>query len=278
MGSTTSDRVTYLRYTGDESQQLEKPLVREAPWTIHVNGQELVTLLCTPVKINFMVLGFLAAEGLIQSLDDVALLRVCEEEKGVIDVMLTTADGSSVSSPPSHPVLLSGCGRGITFDDFSRAQAKLNSRLAVSPRDLSRLMRELRQRAETYRMAGGIHASALADSEALLVMAEDVGRHNTLDKIRGECMFRGIPTKDRLLLTTGRISSEMVNKAVKMEVPIVASLTSPTDLAIRLAQAWEMTIVGYVRGDKMNVYTRPDRVTSDSSESDSCVDGLEANE
>jgi FdhD protein len=259
MDSKISDKITYLRYTGDESKQLEKPLVREAPWTIHVNGQELVTLLCTPDRMNFLTLGFLAAEGLIESLDDVALLRVCEDEEGVIDVMLTKSE----ISPPGRPVLLSGCGRGITFDDLSASRAKLNSSLTVSPNQISSLMRELRQRSEIYRVAGGTHASALADSEeGLLVMAEDVGRHNTLDKIRGECMFRGIPTKDCLLLTTGRISSEMVNKAVKMEVPIVASLTSPTDLAIRLARAWEMTIVGYVRGDKMNVYTRPERVTS----------------
>lgn len=263
MGSKISDKVAYLRYAGDESEQLEKPLVREAPWTIHVNGQELVTLLCTPDKMNFMALGFLAAEGLIQRLDDVALLRVCEEQEGIIDVMLTNVDALSVGSLPSHPILLSGCGRGITFDDLSRSQAKLNSSLTVSATDISRLMRELRQRAQTYRIAGGTHTSALADSEGLLVVAEDVGRHNTLDKIRGECMFRGISTKDRLVLTTGRISSEMVNKAVKMEVPIVASLTSPTDLGVKLAHTWEMTIVGYVRGDKMNVYTRPDRVTVD---------------
>jgi FdhD protein len=263
MDGKTGDKVTYLRYTGNESEQLERPLVREAPWTIHVNGQELVTLLCTPDKMNFMALGFLAAEDLIQSLDDVALLRVCEEEEGVIDVELTKADASSVDSLPARPVLLSGCGRGITFDDMSRVQVKLDSSLTVSPKTISRLMRELRQQAQVHRIAGGTHASALTDGESLLVMAEDVGRHNTLDKIRGECLFRAVPTKDRLLLTTGRISSEMVNKAVKMEVPIVASLTSPTDLAIRLAQAWEMTIIGYVRGSKMNVYTRPDRVVPD---------------
>ena len=258
MDSRIGDKVTYLRYTGDRSEQLDNPLVREAPWTIHINGQELVTLLCTPDKMNFMALGFLAAEGLIQSLDDVALLRVCEEEEGVIDVTLTKGKLPA----PSHPVLLSGCGRGITFDDLSGSQAMLDSSLTISPKEISKLMRELRHQAETYRLAGGTHASALADSEGLLVIAEDVGRHNTLDKIRGECMFRGIPTKDRLLLTTGRISSEVVSKAVKMEVPVVASLTSPTDLAVKLAQAWEMTIIGYVRGDKMNVYTRPDRVTA----------------
>jgi FdhD protein len=261
MDSKVSDKIAYLRLTRDERKQMEKPLVREAPWTIHVNGQELVTLLCTPDKMNFMVLGFLAAEGLIESLDDVALLQVCEEEEGVIDVTLTKAD--ALSAPLGRPVLLSGCGRGITFDDLSRSQAKLNSSLTVSPKEISSLMRELRQRAEIYRLAGGTHASALANADGILAIAEDVGRHNTLDKIRGECMFHGIPTKDCLLLTTGRISSEMVNKAIKMEVPIVASLTSPTDLAIRLAQAWEMTIIGYVRGVKMNVYTRPDRVIAD---------------
>ena len=261
MDDNTSDKIAYLRYRGNESKRLERPLVREAPWTIHVNGQELVTLLCTPEKMNFMVLGFLAAEGLIESLDDVALLRVCEEEEGIIDVTLTNADAPDVR--PSHAVLLSGCGRGITFDDLSGSQEKLNSSLTVSPERISKLMRELRHQAEIHRVAGGTHASALANGEGIVVMAEDVGRHNTLDKIRGECMFRGLPTKDCLLLTTGRISSEMVSKAVKMEVPIVASLTTPTDLGIRLARAWEMTIVGYVRGSKMNVYTRPDRVIAD---------------
>jgi FdhD protein len=257
--SNATVKVRYLRYVGDKTEEVETAVVREGPWTIHVNGQELVTLLCTPDKLNFMVLGFLAAEGLIQSLDDVVLIRVCEEEEGVIDVMLNRSDVSL----PGRAVLLSGCGRGVTFDDLSGSQSKLQSSVTVSRSRLLRLVRELRQRAETYRVAGGTHASVLADGEDVLVVAEDVGRHNTLDKIRGECMFRGIATKDRLLVTTGRISSEMVNKAVRMEVPIVASLTSPTDLAVELARAWEMTLIGYVRGNKMNVYARPDRVTSD---------------
>lgn len=259
MNGKTSDSVSYVRYAGNEARQVETPLVREAPWTIHVNGQELVTLLCTPDKMNFMALGFLAAEGLIESLDDVLLLRVCEEQEGVIDVTLNRGE----IPLPSHPVLLSGCGRGITFDDLSDGRPKLNSTFKMSTTRIAALMRELRRRAEPHLIAGGIHASALADREGLLVIAEDVGRHNTLDKIRGECLFHGIPTMDRLLLTTGRISSEMVNKAVKMEVPMVASLHSPTDLAVKLARAWEMTIVGYVRGEKMNVYTRPDRMSAD---------------
>jgi FdhD protein len=249
-------RFTFTQYQGDESRQIERAVVREAPWTIHVNGQELVTLLCTPDKLNFLVLGFLASEGLIESLDDVLLLQVCEDQEGVIDVTLN----GGRPSQRGRPLLLSGCGRGITFDDLSASQPKIESSLQISTEEIVRLMRELRNQSPIHRAAGGTHASALSDGERLLVVAEDVGRHNTLDKIRGECLFHGIPTKDRLIVTTGRISSEMVSKAAKMEVPIVASRSTPTDLAVRLAREWQMTIVGYVRGGKMNLYSRPDRV------------------
>jgi FdhD protein len=250
------DRIAYIRYDGDESKPGDRPVVREVPWTIHVNGQELVTLFCTPGKLNYLVLGFLAAEGLIESLDDVLLLQACEDQEGVIDVKLN-GQGPSLGG---RPILLSGCGRGITFDDLSGNYPKIESSLQVSMDQLSRLMREIRNKASIHQAAGGTHASALSDGDEILVMAEDVGRHNTLDKIRGECLFHVIPTKDRLLLTTGRVSSEMVTKAVKMEVPIVASRSTPTDLAVKLARDWQMTIVGYIRGRKMNVYSRPDRI------------------
>ena len=252
------DKVTYVRYDGDGTKQAERPVVREAPWTIHVNGQELVTLFCTPHQLNFLVLGFLAAEGLIEDLDDVLLLETCEDQEGVIDVKLNGRG----PSPGGRPILLSGCGRGITFDDLSGSHPRIESSLQISADQVSRLMQELRRQAPIHQAAGGTHASALSDGDQLLVVAEDVGRHNTLDKIRGQCLFHGIPTADRLLLTTGRISSEMVSKAVKMEVPIVASRSTPTDLAVRLAREWQMTIIGYVRSGKMNVYSRPDRVTS----------------
>jgi FdhD protein len=258
MGHKIGEKVAYIRYSGGESKRMERPLAREAAWTIHLDGQELITLYCTPDKLNFLVLGFLAAEGIIESLEDVLLLEVCEDQEGAVDVSL---DGRPVS-PPGRPILLSGCGRGITFEDLSSMHSKIDSSLTVSSRQISRLMRDLRHGAEIHQLVGGTHASALSDGNALLVTAEDVGRHNTLDKIRGECLFRGIPTRDRLLLTTGRVSSEMVAKAAKMQVPIVASRSTPTDLALKLAREWEMTVVGYVRGDKMNVYSRPDRVTA----------------
>jgi len=258
MNNDSTEKVSYLSLSANEIRPLEKPVVRETAWTIYVNGQELVTILCTPNKMSFLVLGFLASEGIIQGLNDVGVLRVCEDEGNVVEVRLRDEN----LSLPQKRVLLSGCGGGVTFDDLRANHAPLDSPLTISHSQVLKLMRLLYQRAEAYRAAGGIHASALSDGARLLVVAEDVGRHNTLDKIRGECMVRGIPTNDRLLLTTGRISSEMVNKAVGMETPILISRTSPTDLAVRLADSWGITLVGYARGKRMNLYTHPERITS----------------
>ena len=256
MSQNPTAKVSYLSLSANEIRSIEKPVVRETAWNIYVNGQELVTLLCTPDKMNFLVLGFLASEGVISGLDDVALLRVCEDEGNIVDCRLA---GKEVVLP-TRRVLLSGCGGGVTFEDLKATHAGLTSSLSVTPAQISTLMRDLQKSAEIYREAGGTHASALSDGDRLLVVAEDVGRHNTLDKIRGECIYHGIPTKDRILLTTGRISSEMVKKAIGIEVPIVVSRTSPTDLAVTLADSWGITLVGYVRGRRMNIYTHRERI------------------
>ncbi len=252
----TTEKLAIERVTSESKTSGEDIVIRELPLTIILNGQELVTLLSSPEYLDYLTVGFLASEGIIKSLDDVGLLRVCEDEGNVVDVRLRDEN----LSLPRKRVLLSGCGGGVTFEDLKTSHARLTSSFTVTPAQISKLMRDLQKNAKVYRSAGGIHASALSDGERLLVVAEDVGRHNTLDKIRGECIYYHIPTTDRIILTTGRISSEMVNKAVSMEVPVVVSRTSPTDLAIRLAESWGITVIGYVRSEKMNIYTWPERV------------------
>ena len=124
-------------------------------------------------------------------------------------------------------------------------------------------MRDLNENANLYNQSRGVHTSGLYDAEngTRLVLAEDVGRHNTLDKIRGECLLAGIDTNDRVLVTSGRISTEMIGKARKMDVPLVVSRTSPTATSIQLANAWNITLVGYVRATRLRVYTHPERIS-----------------
>jgi FdhD protein len=123
-------------------------------------------------------------------------------------------------------------------------------------------MYQLQERQRTR----GIHTAALADPDALVLLTEDIGRHNTLDKLYGRCLQDGIATEGRILLASGRISAEMMSKAARMQTPIVVSRSSPTTLSIALAAAWNVTLVGYVRRDSMTVYTALSRVREDAEE------------
>jgi FdhD protein len=157
------------------------------------------------------------------------------------------------------PVITSGCGGGITFADLTSAGEPIRSNLRVRPAQIGRWMTELLVGQETR----GLHRAGLAYPERLLATAEDVGRHNTVDKLWGYCLAEGLTTQDRVLLSTGRISSEMLTKAARMRLPVVASRTSPTSLSVALAHAWNITLVGYVRRTSMNVYTGDERILVD---------------
>jgi FdhD protein len=221
---------------------------REISLKIFINGRELVTILCTPSKINCLVLGYSLSEGIIGGLGDVTSMRICEDES-LADIYLKKADFTL----PKSRILTSGCGSGISLT--SGETKKINSNIKVSPESLLFLISKLAEGATLYRKAGGIHTSALGEEGNLIVISEDIGRHNTLDKILGECLIRKIPTKDKILLTTGRLSSEMLRKAAGMDIPIIVSLTSPTDRAISLARDMGITLLGYASGKRFSVYT-----------------------
>jgi FdhD protein len=224
----------------------------EMELTIYVNQQELVTILSTPTKLNYLVLGFLYGEGIISSLDDVLLMRMCEDES-TADVRLKNPEYIL----PTQRTLTSGCGGGAVFETHRQ---KVDSGLVAAPTEVLSLMNQFQEKMELYRLSGGVHTSALADTKDLLVVTEDIGRHNTLDKIQGECLMRGLSTRDRLLLTTGRISSEMLLKAAKMQAPVVVSRHSPTEKAVSLARDLGITLVGHARGGRLLVYSHPERL------------------
>lgn len=251
---STSQEVSYRRYENGRGQPDRGEVVREALVRLHVNGQELAALMCTPQELDLLALGFLRSEGIIRDTSDVRLLKVCPSG-ACVDVWLRDAG----FEPPVRRIVTSGCGGGVTFADLSAAVEPLGSEMQVTARQIGRLMFKL-QGAQRTR---GIHTAALAEGEELLSVVEDVGRHNAIDKLWGRCLAEGIATQDRILLSTGRISSEMLGKAARMRVPIVASRTSPTTLALALAEAWNVTLVGYVRRESLNVYTRQERVVED---------------
>jgi len=274
----------YIEWDGTRAVNVVRPVIAETPWVVYLDGRELLTMMCSPTRLHCLALGFLQSEGLIDTLDDVWQIKVFLDENRVYvffpaagldeELRMPTcpeAGGSIVvqlkrpaRALPERRVLTSGCGGGITFDDLSGELPPLHSAMQLQASKIVELMRELNYQARLYRQSRGVHTSALSDGERLLLLAEDVGRHNTLDKIRGEVLLQGIDTKDRILLTSGRISSEMITKARKMEVPIVVSRTSPTATSVRLAQRWNMTLIGYARAPQLRVYTGAERVLFES--------------
>jgi FdhD protein len=256
---STTLPVRYLSVDGSNTREIEGDIVEEGLVCISVNGEELATFMCTPSDLENLALGFLYNEGIIQGLHDVRQIHVSKATT-CVDVWLQNMDFER----PSRAIITSGCGGGVTFDDLSGRHDPLQSELTAEPAQLADLMQQMLLSASSYRKARGIHTAVLADGAQLLLQVEDVGRHNCLDKLSGAALQADLSTKDRILISSGRISSEMINKAHRLQTPVVCSRTSPTSLSVALAEAWNMTIVAYLRQKRMRIYSHPQRVLDTS--------------
>ena len=247
--------ITYLLYKDGEADYVEDAVIEEGLMCIFVNGQELATFMCTPHNLDELAIGFMRSEGFIQSLDDIEVLTLSDNGT-CVDIWLRDLS----FSPPPRRIITSGCGGGVTFDDLSGRQTPITKQRMVTPARATALMKKLHLAAELYNEVRGIHTSALSDGQELLLVSQDVGRHNTIDRLWGQALKQGIPTEDKILLTSGRISSEMLNKSAKMGVPVAITRTSPTSLSVELARAWNITLIGYARGKNFRVYSVPERI------------------
>lgn len=248
--------IQYERYEFKKWEHFDAETIVETPVSLTVNGKVWITFMCTPIHLEALAVGFLYNEGIIKSMDEVADARVCEHGDNV-DVWLRHA-----AEQPTNWRRTSGCTGGVTAVDLL---AKPNihfgeSRLQVQPEAIMELVEKLFESQELYRDTGGVHTSALCDEENILVAADDIGRHNTLDKIAGMCLMKGIWPENRILITTGRISSEMLQKAAALDAPILISRTSPSSLSIDMAERYGITLIGYARKHRFNVYSNAQRV------------------
>lgn len=249
--------VTYTDHRKAGSRSVSGAVPVEEVVTLYLNGQALVRLMCTPTRLKALALGFLFNEALIDGMDEVAAIELCGDGRG-IDAWLKR----DVESPQLRAVT-SGCSGGTTFEDVSDVRHQIVSDRRIESGQVMALVKKLSGIADLYRRTGGIHVAALADpgeEEPMVCVAEDVGRHNALDKIAGSCLRNGRSMANCVLLTSGRISAEMVNKAARMRVPIVISRTAPTSLAVRLAESWGLTLIGYARRGSFRAYTCQTRV------------------
>ncbi len=253
---TPQKAIQYERFEFNKWKGFEAETIVEAPVSLTVNGNVWLTFMCTPVDSVAMAVGFLYNENVIDTFAEVVDVRVCEHGDNV-DIWLS----HDVEQPKSWR-RTSGCSGGLTaVETLNRVETSFNSsHPRFPPEVIGKLIDLLFESQELYRETGGVHTSALSDGENILISAEDIGRHNTLDKIAGLCLMKDIWPDKRILITTGRISSEMLQKAARLQVPILVSRTSPSSLSIEMAEKYGITLIGYARRHRFNVYSFPERV------------------
>ena len=250
--------VEQILYKVGQRVPIDSEVIVEAPVSLTVNGEIWLTLLCTPIDLEALAVGFLYNESLIQSFDEIGSVEVCSSGDN-IDVWIN----HSVNKPEKW-LRTSGCTGGYTTAILDEIDPLPVDDYQISSSKVLELIQNLFKTQDIYRKSGGVHASAIASTEGIILQTEDVGRHNTLDKIAGRMLLEGIQPEFRIILSTGRISSEMLQKAARLKASILISRTSPTSMSLELAEKLNITLIGYARGHRFNVYTHPKRIEMES--------------
>jgi len=252
------ERFPVLRFTKEGRSDTELAVAKEFMFTIFLNDRELATILCSPKNLHYLAVGFLASEGILKSRDEIKKMEI-DDWLGTAHMEIEgdkTADDSITKR-----LIASGCGGAATFYSLADAATpKVESTMKISPDEVFALVSEFQHGSQLYLATHGVHSAALADRKDIIVFSEDIGRHNAIDKIFGKCILEDMPTNDRIIISSGRISSEISHKVAKRGIPIIVSLSAPTSLGLKTADKLGITLIGSVRGKRMNVYTHPDRI------------------
>ena len=249
-----SQPIHFSQYHSGNWQTIDSSVIIEMPVSLTVNGEIWLTFMCTPNNLEALAVGFLFNEGIIQQREEIAEVRVCPEGDNV-DVWLHHS-----TEKPKQWKRTSGCSGGVTAIIKQEEKRVFGDDFVLPPEKIADLIIQLFESQKLYRQVGGVHTSALTDGLKFYVITEDIGRHNTLDKIAGRFLLDGIAIHPKMLITTGRVSSEMMQKAAHLGASFVISRTSPSSLSIEMAEEWGITLIGYTRRDRFNVYTHPERV------------------
>ena len=258
----TKEALTYhvSEFSKGRFQDTQVTAIQEVPLTIYLNGQEIVTLLCMGKHPKTLAVGFLKSDGFMT---DPSQLKDTSVEEGLngFKVHVETRHDPFKLRPLTRSIT-SGCGKGTDFERNAATIAGIHvsATVTVSPQEVLQLMAQLHERSTLYRATRGCHNACLATPEEILIFREDIGRHNAMDMIGGKCFLEDIPTGDKLVVTTGRIASEILLKALRLGVPILASGAAATRFSVDLARKTNMTLIGQVEQGRLIVYHSGGRV------------------
>jgi FdhD protein len=242
-----------VRNSGADFEEAEDNIAVEKRLRILINGKEMLSMYCTPLMIRELVVGMLMSENIITG-------KWCGDRMSIVFGEEVTADVPAEGDVSTEgAVITSGCIGGITFPKRAALQ-KTDDPFTISAARLKEIFRDFQKLSGLHQLTGCVHSAGLSDGESMLCIAEDIGRHNAVDKVIGFAILEEIPFTGKIMLASGRLSSEIVAKCGRWGIPVVCSRTSPTSLALEIADKCGVTVAGFIRGDRFNVYTNPQRI------------------
>ena len=245
---------------GNKKFEFDDTLIREIKADIYLNGERKISMMVTPVDMDALAIGYLISEGLIQSIKDIKEIKI-DETNIYVDAKINNKQTEKLSE---EAIIVSGCGKSITANvDINPEKinaAKIESKKTISVKEISTQMQNFYNSCPLYEKTGCVHTARFFINENNFFDAEDIAQHATVDKAIGKAILNGFSGKDGIMLVSGRLSSEMIVKAVMHKIPILVSRTATTCLGAKIADFFNLTLVGFARGDKMNIYTHPERI------------------
>jgi len=255
-----SYEILIIRARDGHFEEDSDKVAAEIGFSLIVNDKQVVTLLCSPIELDAMAIGFLLSEGILQKRENLLGIKV-DEKNFTVDVRLAELP-DDIDTTFHKKTITSGCGRGITFTDATNLKKLPPNKIRVrfSQEEIFSLLKKFRSISELFQTTGGVHSAALADNKQIYLFSEDIGRHNAVDKLIGKAFLANLPVENKILLSSGRISGEIMTKIIRNRIPIIISRTAPTCMSITYAEDHGVTLVGFARGNRMNIYTHPQRI------------------
>lgn len=252
---------------GDKTQRLTDAIAREEPLEIRVRQRGIAVTMRTPGHDRELAAGFLLTEGIIKGAGDIVEMAPCAQSKtpeNVLNVFLSPAVEVDFERLTRHVFASSSCGLcgKASIEAVHQQFPPVTANVTISRKILAALPERMRTAQQNFAATGGLHAAAIFDPDGnLVVLREDVGRHNAVDKVLGHGLLTNrLPFDSQVLLVSGRASFEIVQKALAARIPIICAISAPSSLAVEFARENAQTLVGFLRGRTLNIYSRPERI------------------
>jgi FdhD protein len=251
---------TVTKVKSGKKFSFDDTLIREVKLDLVINGEKITSLMATPVDQKALAVGYLISENILTSVDDIKRIEL--KDDGMTVDIIGKVNENAVERLNTEAVVISGCGRSKTANiNPETIDAMVNScKYHISADLISEEMNGFFQYCKLYEQTGSVHTAKLYLDGGEYFIAEDIAQHSTVDKVIGKAKLAGVDTSNAALMVSGRLSSEMVAKAVMHQIPILISRTASTCLGVQIAEKFGLTLVGFARENRMNIYTHDRRI------------------